>query len=96
MPGSDRGLSAAKSAMAKSSPPPDSLLAALPSELSRGLFAKAHTVSLAAGLCFRRLMRAMAAIGSTRACSRRASQNREAENVSWRYSGLAPSLASCP
>jgi len=48
MPGSDRGLSAAKSAMAKSSPPPDSLLAALPSELSRGLFAKAHTVSLAA------------------------------------------------
>jgi CRP/FNR family transcriptional regulator, cyclic AMP receptor protein len=34
--------------MAKSSAEPESLLAALPAELSRGLFAKAHTVPLSA------------------------------------------------
>src|SRR5574342_445284 len=36
-------------AMAKSVPTSDNLLAALPAELSRGLFAKARTLSLAAG-----------------------------------------------
>jgi hypothetical protein len=34
--------------MAKSIPPPESLLAALPAELAQGLFAKARTVSLGA------------------------------------------------
>jgi CRP/FNR family transcriptional regulator, cyclic AMP receptor protein len=38
----------AKRAMAKSIPPPESLLAALPTELSHGLFAKTVTLALAA------------------------------------------------
>jgi CRP-like cAMP-binding protein len=41
------GLKQAKRAMAKSPPPLESLLAALPTELSHGLFAEAHTLSLA-------------------------------------------------
>ncbi len=78
-------------------PAADSLLAALPTELSHGLFVGRPSSRLSRiRFCSGQAIRATDAIGSTRACSRQLYSSRGVESASSRYSGLAPSSESYP